>query len=85
MFLFSDIRQFEYVQPTWPPVPKTLRIGSFKFSFDITKEMMPHCRMVAYYMRGNEMVADDTRFDVEDILENDVRNVLKIWNESMVV
>ena len=34
---------------------------------------MPRCKMVVYYMRDDEMVADDTTFDVQDILENEVR------------
>ncbi|XP_066919557.1 alpha-1-macroglobulin-like isoform X3 [Clytia hemisphaerica] len=70
--IYRSIFRLNNVPPTWPPVPSTLRKGSFKFSFDITKEMMPHCKMVVYYMRGEEMVADNTKFDVEDILENDV-------------
>ena len=64
-----------FAKPTWPPVPLVMKSGSFKFSFDVTKVMMPRCKMVVYYMRGQEMVADDTSFDVQDILENEVRKV----------
>ena len=71
--IFSSDYRFGGVRPTWPPVPTIMRNGSFSFSFDVTKKMMPRCKMVVYYMRDDEMVADDTTFDVQDILENEVR------------
>jgi Alpha-2-macroglobulin family N-terminal region. len=34
--------------------------------------MMPYCRLIVYYMRGEEVVADDTTFEVEDVFDNQV-------------
>lgn len=59
--------------PTRPPLPAGgFKTSSFQFSFDITKEMMPFCRMNVYYLRQQEVVAANTQFEVEDIFENPV-------------
>lgn len=57
---------------TRPPLPYQFSVGSFKFSFNVTKNMFPSCRMIVYYIRGEEVVADDTEIDVVDEFENKV-------------
>ena len=50
------------------------RIQQFKIRFTVTKEMVPSCRILVYYIRDDgEIVADGLFYDVEDLLENKVR------------
>jgi hypothetical protein len=65
----------------WRPKPdplKTLntrpRVETFDIKFSVTREMMPSCRVMVYYVRRDkEVVADSVDFDVEDKLQNQVR------------
>ena len=69
-------RTFERV--TRPPLPASFSSGSFDISFKVRQEMSPSCRMLVYYVRGRETVADSTIVDVADTFANKVGSVLTI-------
>ncbi|XP_065060175.1 alpha-1-macroglobulin-like isoform X3 [Rhopilema esculentum] len=57
---------------TRPPLPASFSSGSFDISFKVRQEMSPSCRMLVYYVRGRETVADSTIVDVADTFANKV-------------
>ena len=58
--------------PTRPPFPETFSRGKFEISLAVTDEMFAKCRMVVYYVHGEEVVADSTDFDIADEQKNKV-------------
>lgn len=58
--------------PTRPPFPETFSRGKFDISLAVTNKMFAKCRMVVYYVHGEEVVADSTDFDVDDERKNKV-------------
>ena len=58
--------------PTRPPFPETFSRGKFDISLTVTDKMFAKCRMVIYYVHGEEVVADSTDFDVADAQKNKV-------------
>ena len=60
--------------PTRPPFPETFSRGKFDISLAVTNKMFAKCRMVVYYVHGEEVVADSTDFDVDDERKNKVYN-----------
>ena len=69
------------IWPPWrPPTPPPLKdlpkpvVEQFEIKFPVTIKMVPKCRILVYYVRGDkETVADSMEYDVEDVLENQVR------------
>lgn len=61
---------------TRPPLPKRFSSASFNIKFKVTQEMSPSCRMLVYYVRNAENVADSTVVDVEDSFANEVTTYL---------
>ena len=68
----------QWVEPTRPPLPPHFSSGSFKISFKVTQQMSPSCRMIVYYIRGKETVADSTELDTEDVFANKVSGLTKV-------
>ena len=67
----------EEARATRPPLPKGFTAGSFQVKFNVTQDMSPSCRMLVYYMRQRETVADSRVIDIEDSFANKVRNFMK--------
>lgn len=50
-------------------------IEEFYIKFNITKSMVPGCRVLAYYVRSDrETVGDSMVYPIDDQLENQVRS-----------
>ena len=65
-----------HLQTTAPTTLKLTRpaVVEFEIKFPVTIKMVPKCRILVYYVRGDkETVADSMEYDVEDVLENQVR------------
>ena len=68
-----------HLQTTAPTTLKLTRpaVVEFEIKFPVTIKMVPKCRILVYYVRGDkETVADSMEYDVEDVLENQVRGSL---------
>ena len=63
---------------TRPPLPYQFQRSSFSFSFIVKPNMAPSCHMVVYYMRGQEVVADNADIDVVGEFNNKVRIVRSV-------
>ena len=62
--------------PSFENSPKPV-VEQFEIKFPVTMKMVPKCRILVYYVRGDkETVADTIKYDVEDVLENQVRGSL---------
>ena len=80
--ILEDSLDFIYPYPYWmrntdepvtrPPLPRQFSTGSFDVNFKVTEEMSPSCRMLVYYIRDKETVADNVVLDVEDSFQNKV-------------
>ena len=65
----------------WRPKPAPVKklntkpvVETFSIQFPVTREMMPSCGVLVYYVRQDkEVVADSIQFDVEDKFDNQVR------------
>lgn len=57
---------------TRPPLPNRFSTSSFSFDIKITRKMLPSCKVVVYYIRRGEVVADQTEIDVVNEFENQV-------------
>ena len=63
---------------TRPPLPEQFSSDSFDIKFKVTQEMSPSCRMLVYYVRNAENVADSAVIDVEDSFANEVTIYLQL-------
>ena len=57
---------------TRPPSPSQFSAGSFQIAFNVTQNMSPSCRMLVYYVRNRENIADSKVIDIEDSFANKV-------------
>ena len=57
---------------TRPPLPSQFSAGSFQIAFNVTQNMSPSCRMLVYYVRNRETIADSKVIDIEDSFANKV-------------
>ena len=46
--------------------------GSFHIAFNVTQNMSPSCRMLVFYVRNRETIADSKVIDIEDSFANKV-------------
>ena len=74
-----DIKPFRLrrwmLQPkpvTRPPLPSQFSAGSFQIPFNVTQNMSPSCRMLVYYVRNRETIADSKVIEIEDSFANKV-------------
>ena len=58
---------------TRPRFPSHFSAGSFQIAFNVTQNMSPSCRMLVYYVRNRETIADSKVIDIEDSFMNKVR------------
>ena len=61
---------------TRPPLPSQFSAGSFQIAFNVTQNMSPSCRMLVYYVRNRETIADSKVIDIEDSFANKVSKPL---------
>ena len=54
------------------PLPNQFSAGSFQIVFNVTQNMSPSCRMLVYYVRNRETIADSKVIDIEDSSANKV-------------
>ena len=57
---------------TLAPFRESFSVGSFQLAFNVTQSMSPSCRMLVYYVRNRETIADSKVFDIEDSFANKV-------------
>lgn len=58
-----------------PPSLTRPLVEKFDMELAVTKEMVPSCQAMVYYVRKDkEVVADSVKFDVEGRLENQVKS-----------
>lgn len=57
---------------TRPPLPDLFSTSAFDIDFKITQDMSPSCRLLVYYIRERETVADSKVIDIEDSFANKV-------------
>ncbi len=65
-----------YTRPRGPatraPLPNDLSVGSFDFGFRVTADMTPSCRMLVYYIKDRETVADSIVVQTGNSFANEV-------------
>ena len=67
---------------TRPPLPYRFSSGSFQIKFNVTQDMSPSCRMLVYYVRNRETIADSKVVDIEDSFANKVNTYCILVSES---
>ena len=63
---------FGFYQPFSRSPPTHFSRGDFKLSVSVTRDMLPSCRMLVYFVRKEEVVADEVKFEVLNEFQNQV-------------
>ena len=60
-------------------MPYHFATSTFSFTVNVDRKMLPSCRMVVYYIRNEEVVADETELKVINEFENQVSVMIIIY------
>ena len=77
MYIIHDFRSGP--SATRPPLPSQYKVGEFKLNLNVERTMLPSCRLLVYYVRMEEVVADEVKFDVVNEFQNQVHFKIN-WN-----
>lgn len=63
---------------TPPPPPENVGKGEFTLSVKVTQNMSPSCHMLVHYVRMEEVVADEMKFEALSEFQNKVYFLLML-------